>query len=299
MRACGCGERSSLQCAMRGRKISSAKRVWPVTFARASTLRRGTPITRSLSPLAFRAPIGFIRESFSSGMCPPSDLFLPLLRRLRHRTVLVRDLKHRGLDGFENLKIPGTAAQVAGDCFADLIPRGVRILIQQSFRSDQNGRCAIAALRRSEVGESILQRVKISVSAEAFDSQYLLSAALEREHEAGKNWFAVEQNSAGAAFSKLTAVFCSGVTEILAQHLQQRLVGRECNIGFFAVQCKSYLRCLLRFNGQRGHDQSPRESILWPMRAFSYFAGCARQVCGARSEEHTSELQSQSNLVCR
>src|SRR6266436_4005783 len=123
--------------------------------------------------------------------------------------------------------------------------------------------------------------MKVSVFAEAFDSQYLLSAALEREHEAGKNWFAVEQNSAGAAFSKLTAVFCSGVTEILAQYLQQRLVGRECNIGFFAVQCKSYLRCLLRFNGQRGHDQSPRESILWPMRAFSYFAGCARQVCGA------------------
>src|SRR6266446_3704321 len=156
MRACGCGERSSLQCAMRGRKISSAKRVWPVTFARASTLRRGTPITRSLSPLAFRPPIGFIRASFSSGVRPPADLFLLLLRRLRHRTILIREPHHSGFDSFENLKIRGTAAQVAGDCFADVIPRGVWIVIQQSFRGNQNSWRAIAALRRTEVGESIL-----------------------------------------------------------------------------------------------------------------------------------------------
>jgi hypothetical protein len=61
-----------------------------------------------------------------------------------------------------------------------------------------------------------LQGVKVSVFAEAFDSQYLLSAALECEHEARKYGLAVQKNRAGATFSKLTAVFCAGVTEILA-----------------------------------------------------------------------------------
>src|SRR6266566_3087407 len=74
MRAWGCGDRSSLQCAIRGRKMSSAKRVWPVTFARASTRRRGTPITRNSCPFAFEwLSVDFV-ESFSSGIHPPCSL---------------------------------------------------------------------------------------------------------------------------------------------------------------------------------------------------------------------------------
>src|SRR6266700_3515357 len=183
----------------------------------------GLPSTNWLHSRIF-----FIRHSPS---CAP--LFLSL-RQLRHRAVLVRDLEHRGFDGFENLKISGTAAQVAGDCLSDLIPRGARIVIQQGLGGHQNGRCAIAALRCTEIGESILQRVKISVFAEALDSQYLLSAALQREHEAGKHGLAIQKDGASAAFSELTAVFCAGVTEILAQYLQQSFVGGEGNISLLA-----------------------------------------------------------------
>src|SRR6266568_4525918 len=179
--------------------------------------------------------IFLVRHSLSCGPV------LPLLRRLRHSTVLVRDLEHRGFDGFENLKIPGAAAQVAGDCFPDLVPRGVRILVQQSLRSYQNGWCAIAALRCTKIGESILQRVKISVFAEALDSQDLFSATLEREHQARKNGFAIQKDGASATFSELTAVFCARVTEILAQYLQQSFVGGEGNISLLAVQRESYL----------------------------------------------------------
>src|SRR5688572_16538694 len=37
-------------CSMRGRTMSSAKRVWPVTLARPSTRRRGLPSTFMLHP---------------------------------------------------------------------------------------------------------------------------------------------------------------------------------------------------------------------------------------------------------
>src|SRR5258708_22925529 len=139
--------------------MSSAKRVWPVTFARASTLRRGTPITRSSSPLAFGASTGIFRGSFSLGMRPPDCLSEPSPRNLRYGFLVVRDLEHRGFDGFENLKIACASAQASGDRFADLIAAGVRVLIQQSLRGHQNCRRAIAALRRSKIGESILQRM--------------------------------------------------------------------------------------------------------------------------------------------
>src|SRR6266481_8846979 len=241
--------------------MSSAKRVWPVTFARASTLRRGTPITRSLSPLAFGASTRVFRESFSFGMRPPRCLFLPSPWNLRCRFPLVRDFEHRGFDSLENLKIARAPAQISGDRFADLIAAGVRIPIQQSLRRDQNCRRAIAALRRSEIGKSILQGMKVSIFSEAFDSQYLPSPTLECQHETGKHGLAVEKNGASPAFSQLTAVFRARVTEIFAQYLQQSLVRREGDIGLFAVQSESYLCRFLRFDGQCGHVQAPLGSI--------------------------------------
>src|SRR5260370_5174929 len=155
MRAWGWGDRSSLQCAIRGRKISSEKRVWPVTFARASTLRRGTPITRRSSALAIEASAGVDRESFSFGMRPPECSYVTSLRHLRYGNLLVSDLKHRGFDSFKNLKIAGAAAKISRDCFANLIAGGETILIQHSFCSHQNCRCAIAALRSSNIAKAI------------------------------------------------------------------------------------------------------------------------------------------------
>src|SRR5688572_22280498 len=43
--ACGTCERSILQNNIRGSTMSSANFVWPTHFARASTLRKGLPIT--------------------------------------------------------------------------------------------------------------------------------------------------------------------------------------------------------------------------------------------------------------
>src|SRR5260370_8230610 len=148
MRAWGCGDRSSLQCAIRGRKISSAKRVWPVTFARASTLRRGTPITRRSSALAIEASAGVDRESFSFGMRPPECSYVTSLRHLRYGNLLVSDLKHRGFDSFKNLKIAVAAAKISRDCFANLIAGGVRIVIQQAFSTHQTSRSPLPPFRR-------------------------------------------------------------------------------------------------------------------------------------------------------
>ena len=243
--------------------MSSANRVWPVTFARASTLRRGTPITRSLSLLDFGASAGVVRESFSSGMRPP---WLPVRAlaaqfTLPHFTFLVCDLEHGGFHGFENLQVAGAPAQVSGNRCANLIACGVRVLIQQSLGRDQDCRRAIAALRRSEIGKSILQGMQVSIFSKAFDGEYLPSATFEGQHQAGKHWLAVEKNGASAALSQFTAVFRAGMKEILAQYFQQSLIGREGDIGFFAIQRESYLRRFLRFDRQCAHVQAPRRQL--------------------------------------
>src|SRR2546427_7861746 len=47
------------------------------------------------------------------------------------------------------------------------------------------------------------------------------------------------------------------------------------------------------------HGVSPRESGPFEFQRGQEVAPCLRPIAAQRSEEHTSELQSQSNLVCR
>src|SRR5258706_9442327 len=216
MRACGCGDRNSLQCAMRGKKMSSANRVWPVTFARPSTLRRGMPITRSSSRLALRSSAGVARESFSFAMRPPGQVFGLTLCHLCSGIPLLRDLKNRGFDGFENLQIARAAAQVSGNRFADLIAARVWVLVKQSLRGHQDRRRAIAALRCSEIGKSILQRMQLPIFPEALHSQDLFASALEGKQQARKQRLAVQKNGASASFTQFAAVLRARMAKIFA-----------------------------------------------------------------------------------
>src|SRR5262249_50015014 len=68
IRACGTGLRNSLANSMRGRMMSSANLVWPVHFDRASTFRKGLPITlygfpflSLLSLILLKCPLSVVR----------------------------------------------------------------------------------------------------------------------------------------------------------------------------------------------------------------------------------------------
>src|SRR5229473_126173 len=215
--AWGCGERSSLQYAMRGREMSSAKRVCPVTLARASTRRRGTPITRSSLPFAsefaLRIVAGFGRSDIFA-----RDFFFSA------------DLKDRGFDGLKDLQIAGATAQVAGKRFANLIAARMWVVIQQSFGGDQNRRSAVSALRRAQIREGILQGMKFSFGAEPLHRQHALAVTLQGEQETGKHGLTVHQNGAGAALAELAAMLRAGVAQILAKDFQQSFIRSERQI---------------------------------------------------------------------
>src|SRR5688572_16901914 len=181
--ACGCGLRSSRMCSMRGRTMSSAKRVWPVTLARPSTRRRGLPRTFIAHPL------------------------------------------RRFFDGFKNLLVAGTAAQVARDRLLDAVARWIRLVLEERLSGHQDARCAIAALGGAEVGEGALQRMERRPVRQALDGFNRLALALKGQHQAGKPRLAVDQHRARAALTELAAVLGAGQIEVLAQDFQQGLVG--------------------------------------------------------------------------
>ena len=72
--------------------------------------------------------------------------------------------------------------------------------------------------------------------------------AFEREHQAGKHRLAVDQHRAGAAFAELAAVLGAGEVEVLAQHLEQRLVRRERDFDVLAVDAQHHVHVALRLD---------------------------------------------------
>src|SRR6266568_4240713 len=112
---------------MRGRTRSSAKTVWPVTLAAASTLGSDRPMTESPEASGSRSATGRL----ASG-------------RPGHRFALHPGC--RQLDRLEDLQVPRAAAEVAGQGLGDLGPRGCRLLAEESFRHQQEARRAVAAL---------------------------------------------------------------------------------------------------------------------------------------------------------
>src|SRR5579883_3439811 len=246
MRAWGCGERRSLQWAIRGRTMSSAKRVWPVTLARASTRRRGTPMMRRSFPVspavltggsagglrvvAMRAPSHLSGGQGAGGAGLPGDF------------------QHGRFDGLENLQVAGAATEIAGQRFANLRASGMRIAFQERLCGDENGGRAVAALS----------------GAEALDGFDDFAIAFERELEAGEDGLAIEENRAGTAFAEFAAVFGAGKAEILAQEFQQSFIRGESGLDVLAIEREADAGVFLRLDGNQVHAFTSARRGRWP-----------------------------------
>src|SRR5664279_4741818 len=175
--ACAWRERCSLQWSMRGSTRSSAKSVWPVTLAPASTFSRGVPTTAN-----FRSP------SATRALHPPGGEL--------HRLV--------------DLQIAGAAAEVARERVLDLVARRARIRGEQRLRGEEKSRRAVAALCRAELGEGLLQRVQHAAFRHAFHRLDRALGILRGEREAGEHLSLIHEHRAHAALAELTTMLGAG-----------------------------------------------------------------------------------------
>jgi hypothetical protein len=170
------------------------------------------------------------------------------------------NLDYGAFDSFKNLEIPSAAAEDARERYANLIAGCVRMLVQQGFRGDQNCGGAVSALSCAEVGEGVLQRMKISLQAQAFDGQNISGITFNAEDQAGEHGLAIKKNGTRAAFSEFTAMLGAGVAEIFAKDFEQSFVRCERDVDLFTVQRDSNMRCFLGFDRQCDQDKSPLEN---------------------------------------
>ena len=173
--------------------MSSANRVWPVTFARPSTRRRGRPMTRVVLIARSLAP---------AGVPHPGD---------------------GRFDGFEDLQVAGAAAEVARERLANPLARRLRVPSSSALAVTRNAGRAVAALRAAQVGEGFLQRMQRPSAASPSMVVIDRAVALDAEHQAREHRLAVDEHRARAALAQLAAVLGAGELQVLPQHFEQRL----------------------------------------------------------------------------
>src|SRR5512137_2023094 len=218
MRACGTVERTSFMCCMPGKERSSANRVSPVTFPRASMRRSGLPTGpdgRGIPPAGAMGP-----GSAGPGIGGP-----PVHGGEQGRGgSLAPEHPASRLDRLVDLLVSGASAQLARERLRDLLPGGVRLPVEDPSRGHQHARRAVAALGRAMVGEGGLEGMELGAVPEPLHGGDRSIAALHRRHQAGERQIAVEEDGAGAALAELAPVLGTGQSQVLAEHLEERLV---------------------------------------------------------------------------
>ena len=143
-------------------------------------------------------------------------------------------------DRLQDFRVAGAAAKISRQGLPDLVAARVWILIQQCFRGKENSRNAITALRRPQVSECILQRMRFAIPRHPFHGRDLGIDRLDTEHQTGKYRLAVHEHRASAALTQFAAMFGPGEIHVLTQDLQQCLVYFSRDFVHLVVNAKAH-----------------------------------------------------------
>ena len=161
---------------------------------------------------------GDLRQSRGTRIVRAEDLsvFGNLVLNVIHRLLAAHDCS--GLhDGVDDLLVACAAAEVVVLCepVADVLPRGVRVLIEKGLGRYDEARGAEAALQSVEGDERLLQRMQMIGGADTLDSDHrvivLDSADLL---DAGADDLSVVDNGAGAALTDAATDLTAGKTAL-------------------------------------------------------------------------------------
>src|SRR6266545_895957 len=185
----------------------------------------------------------------------------------------------RVLDSLDDLDVARAAAQMADQCFADVVLARIRVLVQQRLGGEDETRRAESALHAAFLHERCLDLIENPAFGETFDRLDVLALRLHREIEARVDRLAVDQDRAGAALTFLAGAFGAREADRLPQRFEQRAPGRDENVVGLAVDAQA--------DGQQVFHGAA------PFAAFSRAARRARLVRLLNSSKRNSRVARQ------
>jgi hypothetical protein len=119
------------------------------------------------------------------------------------------------------------AAEIPGDGLPNLELGGIRILLQQREGSHHHARGAEAALQTVLLEKPLLDGMECRTIRQTLDGLQVVTIRLDREHGAGLDRLAVEQDRARAAARGVAADVGPGQSQILPDQVNQQQPGLD------------------------------------------------------------------------
>src|SRR6185437_11080055 len=169
--------------------------------------------------------------------------------------------------GAENLVVARAAAQIAGQPIPGFFLGRIGVAVEQRLGGDDKAGGAEPALKRGMLEEFLLHRVERIAVGDALDRRDRPPLGLDREHQARAGDVAVDDDGAGAAIARAAAFLAAGQPELVAQHIEHRLLRLAQIFGRFAVNRRRNVmlthRCLPKIGlylsaSKRDRKRSPR-----------------------------------------
>jgi len=131
--------------------------------------------------------------------------------------LLTTDLFNR----LHDLLIATAAAEISGQIIANLLFRGFWIFVEQCFRRENETRCAIAALKSTELHKRFLKRMQRFCSAQSFDGHDFTTVNVRRQYRARAHGFTGDEQRASAANLDVAAELGARETKLIANHIEE------------------------------------------------------------------------------
>src|SRR6185295_10373499 len=127
-------------------------------------------------------------------------------------------------DGTDDAVVRAAAAEVLVQRLAHLLLRRLSIGGKQRRSSDGDAAHAVPALRRLLGNQRALDRMKLTVAAQALNGGDVLALGKGRRHVARRHRAAVHKDEARAALTAATAEAAADEAELVAQDVEERSV---------------------------------------------------------------------------
>src|SRR3954449_5183349 len=140
------------------------------------------------------------------------------------------ELARRTHYGAKDFDMRAAATEIVAQRRQRLLFGGPRVDRKQRLGGHDHAVEAVAALRGLLVDESLLHHIRLVAGAEPLERHDVAAAAAADRNDAGARRRAIDQDSAGAAFTEAATVFRTVEREIVAQHVEQRRVSRRSDL---------------------------------------------------------------------
>src|SRR5262249_47923642 len=148
-------------------------------------------------------------------------------------------LARRNLHRFDNFRIGGATAEIAGEIVPDVVLARIRIRIEKLRRHQQKTRRAISALKSTGLDECFLFRTELVALGEMLDSSHLGAIEKASKVKAAGNGSAVHQNRAAAAHSLPAALARAGPVELALQQFDDIVIRLHFGRNRLAVESEA------------------------------------------------------------